>query len=368
MTSFIFSPEKDCSTLTAFGLDSAIVPPSFSNSTRQAKDRAASSMDNKKGPFEVLVTGAAGFLGSNLVDFLLGNGHTVIGLDNFQSGFSKNLCHLENHSQFQFLKHNIQDPLPELEGIDQIYNLACPASPVHYQKDPVSTLNTCFLGTRNLLELARSRNIRILHTSTSEVYGDPSIHPQPKHYWGNVNLFGPRACYDEGKRVAEALFYAYREQHGVDIRIARIFNTYGPRMGASDGRVVSNFIASALSGDDLKITGDGKATRSFQYVTDCMQGLYALMNSDYSKGPVNIGNDREFTIQQLAELVIGLVSQMTGRCKASIAYLPPLVDDPTVRRPDITLAREVLCWGPVIRLEEGLRRTIEWHINERRSD
>lgn len=183
-----------------------------------------------------------------------------------------------------------------------------------------------------------------------------------------MNLFGPRACYDEGKRVAEALFYAYREQHGVDIRIARIFNTYGPRMGASDGRVVSNFIASALSGDDLKITGDGKATRSFQYVTDCMQGLYALMNSDYSKGPVNIGNDREFTIQQLAELVIGLVSQMTGRCKASIAYLPPLVDDPTVRRPDITLAREVLCWGPVIRLEEGLRRTIEWHINERRSD
>lgn len=183
-----------------------------------------------------------------------------------------------------------------------------------------------------------------------------------------MNPFGPRACYDEGKRVAEALCYAYREQHDVDIRIARIFNTYGPRMGASDGRVVSNFIASALTGEDLKITGDGKATRSFQYVTDCTQGLYALMNSDYSKGPVNIGNDREFTIQQLAELVIGLVSQMTGRCKLSIVYLPPLVDDPTQRRPDITLAREALCWGPVIRLEEGLRRTIEWHINERRSD
>ncbi|KAJ5686059.1 hypothetical protein N7536_008678 [Penicillium majusculum] len=189
-----------------------------------------------------------------------------------------------------------------------------------------------------------------------------------EHYWGNVNPFGPRACYDEGKRAAEALCYAYREQHDVDIRIARIFNTYRPRMGTIDGRVVSNFIVSALAGEDLKITGDGKATRSFQYVTGCTQGLYALMQSDYSKGPVNIGNDWEFTIQQLAELVIGLVSQMTDRFKASIAYLPPLVDDRTVRRPDITLAREVLCWGPVIRLEEGLRRMIEWHINERRSD
>ncbi|CAI7618145.1 unnamed protein product [Penicillium glandicola] len=201
-----------------------------------------------------------------------------------------------------------------------------------------------------------------------EVYGDPSVHPQPEHYWGNVNSFGPRACYDEGKRAAEALCYAYREQHRVDIRISRIFNTYGPRMGASDGRVVSSFVTSALAGEDVKITGDGTATRSFQYVTDCIQGLYALMHSDYSKGPVNVGNDGEFTIQQLAELVIGLVSQMTGRAEVSIAYLPPLVDDPTVRRPDITLAREVLRWEPVIRLEEGLRRTIEWHINEGRCD
>ncbi|KGO69680.1 NAD-dependent epimerase/dehydratase [Penicillium italicum] len=201
-----------------------------------------------------------------------------------------------------------------------------------------------------------------------EVYGNPSVHPQPEHYWGNVNSFGPRACYDEGKRAAEALCYAYREQHAVDIRIARIFNTCGPRMGASDGRVVSNFITSALAGEDLKITGVGTATRSFQYVSDCTRGLYALMQSDYSKGPVNIGNDEELTIQQLAELVIGLLSQMTGQCKVSISYLPPLVDDPTVRRPDITLAREVLHWGPMIRLEDGLRRTIEWHINHRRSD
>lgn len=205
-------------------------------------------------------------------------------------------------------------------------------------------------------------------TTKIEVYGDPSVHPQPEHYWGNVNSFGPRACYDEGKRAAEALCYAYREQHNVNIRVARIFNTYGPRMGASDGRVVSSFIASALASEDLKITGDGTATRSFQYVTDCTQGLYALMQSGYNKGPVNIGNDREFTIKQLAELVIVLVSQMTGVSRVSIAYLPPLVDDHMVRRPDITLAREVLHWGPVIRLEDGLRRTIEWHINDRGSD
>ncbi|KAJ6049880.1 UDP-glucuronate 5-epimerase [Penicillium canescens] len=325
-------------------------------------------MDKNERPLKVLVTGAAGFLGSNLVDFLLQKGHSVIGLDNFQSGSSKNLQHLSNHPRFEFFNHNIYCSLPALEGLDQIYNLACPASPVHYQKDPISTLNTCFLGTRNLLELARSSSIRILHTSTSEVYGDPSVHPQTEHYWGNVNSFGPRACYDEGKRVAEALCYAYREQHDIDIRIARIFNTYGPRMGASDGRVVSSFIASALAGEDLKITGDGTATRSFQFVTDCMQGLYTLMNSGYSKGPVNIGNDGEFTIERLAELVIDLVSRMTCQPRVSISHLPPLVDDPAVRRPDIALAREVLNWQPVVQLEEGLRRTIEWHINESRSD
>ncbi|KAJ5776098.1 uncharacterized protein N7511_001109 [Penicillium nucicola] len=334
-------------------------------------------MDNNERPLKVLVTGAAGFLGSNLVDFLLQKGHSVIGLDNFQSGSSRNLKHLDNHPRFEFLKslmhydelsHSIYSPIPDIEGLDQIYNLACPASPVHYQKDPISTLDTCYLGTRNLLELARSKKIRILQTSTSEVYGDPSVHPQPENYWGNVNPFGPRSCYDEGKRVAEALCYAYREQHSVDIRIARIFNTYGPRMGANDGRVVSSFIASALAGENLKITGDGMATRSFQFVTDCMEGLYALMNSDYSKGPVNIGNDGEFTIERLAELVIDLVSRMTSQPRVSISHLPSPLDDPAVRRPDIALVREVLCWRPVVQLEEGLERTIQWHINENLSD
>ncbi|KAJ5772942.1 hypothetical protein N7457_007838 [Penicillium paradoxum] len=278
-------------------------------------------MDNKGSPLKVLVTGAAGFLGSNLVDFLLDHGHTVIGLDNLQNGSSQVLDHLKDHPRFEFIK---------------IYGFF----------------------TQALQNLG----------AKTEVYGNPSVHPQPEYYWGNVNPFGPRACYDEGKRAAEALCYAYREQHGVDIRIARIFNTYGPRMGPSDGRVVSSFITSALKGNDLKITGDGTTTRSFQYVTDCIKGLYTLMQSDYSQGPVNIGNDGEFTIQQLAELVIELVSQMTGRSKVAIVYSLPLVDDPMMRRPDISLAREVLCWEPVVQLEEGLRRTIEWHINQGRCD
>ncbi|KAJ5317147.1 hypothetical protein N7508_001655 [Penicillium antarcticum] len=212
------------------------------------------------------------------------------------------------------------------------------------------------------------KHFRQVTKTISKVYGNPSVHPQPEHYWGNVNSFGPRACYDEGKRVAEALCYAYREQHDVDICIARIFNTYGPRMGANDGRVVSSFIVSALAGEDLKVTGDGSATRSFQFVTDCVEGLYTLMNSDYSQGPVNIGNDGEFTIECLAEIVIDLVSHMTCKPRVSISHLPSPLDDPTVRRPDITLAGEILHWKPVVQLEEGLRRTIAWHINESRSD
>ncbi|KAJ5194939.1 UDP-glucuronic acid decarboxylase 1 [Penicillium cinerascens] len=306
----------------------------------------------------------AGFLGSNLVDFLLEKGHRVIGVDSFETGSPSNLRHLDNDTRFTLINHNIQSPLKELREIDQIYNLACPASPIQYQKNPLGTLKTCFLGTENILELAKRRGIRILHTSTSEVYGDPQVHPQPETYWGNVNPFGPRSCYDEGKRVAEALCYAYREQFGVDIRIARIFNTYGPRMGAGDGRVVSSFIASAIADRDIRVTGDGSATRSFQFISDCIEGLYRLMNSVYGDGPVNIGNDAEITIQRLAEKIVELVAKVTGKEKVSITYHPRPVDDTQVRRPQIALAMARLGWAPVVQLEYGLQKTIEWHMHE----
>ncbi|KAJ5548463.1 hypothetical protein N7513_005697 [Penicillium frequentans] len=315
----------------------------------------------------ILVTGAAGFLGSSLVDFLLQKDHIVIGLDNLTTGSPANLRHLENHPGFTFVNQDICSLLDQHQEIDQIYNLACPASPVQYQRAPVSTLNTCFHGTQNLLELAKTRNIRILHTSTSEVYGDPLTHPQPETYWGNVNPFGPRSCYDEGKRVAEALCYAYREQYNLDIRIARIFNTYGPRMSSQDGRVISNFIASALSGDALNIYGDGLATRSFQYVTDCLEGLYRLMNSGYDAGPVNIGNDKEFTIREAADLVIELVSEMTNKPRATVSFLPKPLDDPSIRRPQVSLAKRELGWKAVVPLRDGLRKTIEWHMDQQGS-
>ncbi|KAE8372992.1 hypothetical protein BDV26DRAFT_297340 [Aspergillus bertholletiae] len=311
----------------------------------------------------ILVTGCAGFLGSNLVDFLLEKGYHVIGVDCFQTGWLNNLQHLERDPRFTLINHNIQSPFEDLDKIDQIYNLACPASPIQYQKDPISTLRTCFLGTENLLKLARARSIRILQASTSEVYGDPQVHPQPESYWGNVNPFGPRACYDEGKRAAEALCYAYREQHQVDIRIARIFNAYGPGMKADDGRVISSFVASALAGEALRITGDGAATRSFQYVSDCVEGLYMLMNSDYGDGPVNIGNDVEVSIREVAEMTAELVSQVSGKCRVPITYHPVPVDDVRVRRPDIALAKLTLGWAPVVQLQDGLRKTIEWHIH-----
>lgn len=317
-------------------------------------------------PLRILVTGAAGFLGSHLVDLLLEKGHEVIGIDNFETGSPKNLQHLEGARKFRLINHNIQNPLDGLGlgHIDQIFNLACPASPIHYQKDPVSTLKTCFHGTENILGLANNKNARILHTSTSEVYGDPKVHPQPESYWGNVNPFGARSCYDEGKRVAEALCYAYHEKYpDLQIRIARIFNTYGPRMAHSDGRVVSSFIGDALDGQEIKITGDGTATRSFQYFTDCLNGLERLMNSDYTQ-PVNIGNPGEFSILEFAEIVAEMVSEK-GKPKVLITYLPRPSDDPKTRKPDISRAKEVLGWEPIVPLREGLEKTIQWHIEQR---
>ncbi|KAJ5692144.1 UDP-glucuronic acid decarboxylase 1 [Penicillium macrosclerotiorum] len=314
----------------------------------------------------VLVTGGAGFLGSHLIDFLLEKGHRVIGVDSFETGSPRNLEHLRNNPRFTLINHNIQNPLhsKDVEEVDQIYNLACPASPIQYQKDHLGTLKTCFLGTENLLQLAKCKRIRILHTSTSEVYGDPLVHPQAETYWGNVNPHGPRSCYDEGKRVAESLCYAFREQFDVEVRIARIFNTYGPRMGAGDGRVVSNFVSSALTGQSIRVTGDGSTTRSFQFVSDCVNGLHLLMNSTYNAGPVNIGNDTESSIQTLAETVVKLVAQMTHKPEVAITFHPSPADDPLVRCPRIELAKAQLGWMPIVDLETGLRKTIEWHMQE----
>ncbi|OOF93144.1 hypothetical protein ASPCADRAFT_517321 [Aspergillus carbonarius ITEM 5010] len=313
-------------------------------------------------PQTILVAGAAGFLGSNVVRFLLEKGFHVLGLDNYHTGSPANLNDIQEHPRFTMIAHDIQLPLPDLPAIHQIYHLACTASPVQYQKHPVDTINTAYLGTKNLLDLARQHNARILLSSTSEIYGEPQVHPQPETYWGNVNSFGPRSCYDEGKRAAEALAYSYIQEYGTDVRIARIFNTYGPRMQPGDGRVVSNFVAAAISGQPIIITGDGSATRSFLYVDDCIQGLDALMRSNHT-GPVNIGNDKETTIEDLANLVRALVQRRTGRPSPRIVKRPRPEDDPTRRQPDIGLARRLLDWKPVISLEEGLLKTIQWQMS-----
>jgi UDP-glucuronate decarboxylase len=302
----------------------------------------------------ILVTGGAGFLGSHLCERLLNDGHDVICLDNFFTGTRDNIQHLLGNPRFEVLRHDVTQPL--YVEVDEIYNLACPASPPHYQHDPIHTMKTSVLGAMNMLGLAKRTGARIFHASTSEVYGDPEIHPQPESYWGHVNPHGIRSCYDEGKRCAETLFFDYHRAHGVKIKVARIFNTYGPRMHPNDGRVVSNFILQALKNEDITVYGAGQQTRSFCYVDDLIEVFVRLMNSpDDVTGPVNTGNPGEFTILELAEKVI----QLTGS-KSRVVHKPLPQDDPRQRQPDITLARQVLGWEPGVKLEQGLQPTIAY--------
>jgi len=301
-----------------------------------------------------LVTGGAGFIGSHLCERLLDDGYDVLCVDNYYSSTKDNIAHLLDNPRFEVIRHDVTFPL--YVEVDEIYHLACPASPIHYQRDPVQTTKTAVHGSINMLGLAKRTGAKILTTSTSEVYGDPTVHPQPETYWGNVNPIGPRACYDEGKRAAETLFFDYHRQHGLKIKVARLFNTYGPRMHPHDGRVVSNFVVSALTGTPLTVYGEGQQTRSFQYIDDLIEGLLALMRSDDDvTGPMNLGNPGEFTIAELAELVI----EQTG-ATGGITYLPLPQDDPVRRQPDITRAKEVLGWEPTVPLAEGLARTIEY--------
>jgi UDP-glucuronate decarboxylase len=307
-----------------------------------------------KSPKRILVTGGAGFLGSHLCERLLNAGNDVLCVDNFYTSTRRNIIHLLDHQNFELMRHDVTFPL--YVEVDQIYNMACPASPIHYQRDPVQTTKTSVHGAINMLGLAKRTGARILQASTSEVYGDPEEHPQTEHYWGNVNPIGVRSCYDEGKRCAETLFFDYRRQHKVSIKVARIFNTYGPKMLPDDGRVVSNFIVQALKGSNITIYGDGSQSRSFCFVDDLIDGLIKLMNSkEKLNGPINLGNPGEFTIKELAEKVIDMVGSTS---KIIYERLPQ--DDPTQRRPDIQQAKVKLNWNPEITLDEGLKPTIEY--------
>ncbi len=308
---------------------------------------------------KILVTGGAGFIGSHLCERLLGDGHDVICLDNYFTGSKKNIVHMLDHSYFELVRHDVTQPY--YAEVDEIYNLACPASPIHYQYNPIKTVKTSVMGAINMLGLAKRIKAKILQASTSEVYGDPAVHPQPESYWGNVNPVGKRSCYDEGKRCAETLFMDYHIQNDVKIKIVRIFNTYGPNMHPNDGRVVSNFIMQALRSEDITVYGNGAQTRSFQFVDDLVDALIRMMETgDDITGPVNIGNPREFTIRELAEKIIRLTGSGS---KIIFKELPE--DDPVQRKPDITRAQEILGgWTPGIRLEEGLVRTIEYFKNQ----
>jgi len=303
---------------------------------------------------KILITGGGGFLGSHLSERLLNEGNEVICLDNFFTGTKQNILHLMSNPRFELLRHDVT--LPLFIEVDEIYNLACPASPIHYQHDPVQTTKTCVHGAINMLGLAKRTGAKIMQASTSEVYGDPEIHPQVESYWGRVNPIGIRSCYDEGKRCAETLFLDYYRQHNLDIKIARIFNTYGPRMHANDGRVVSNFVVQALKGEDITIYGDGQQSRSFCYVDEMVDAFIRLMATDSDFiGPVNLGNPGEFTIRELAEKTLDMVGS-----KSSLINKPLPEDDPRQRQPDISLAKEKLGWEPVIKLDEGLSKTIEY--------
>ena len=309
---------------------------------------------------KILITGGAGFLGSHLCDRLIVQGHQVVALDSLFTGSKKNIEGLASNPNFKFVQHDVVDPITVqnlgVSGLDEIYNLASPASPVHYQYDPIHTMKTSVLGALNMLELARSTGAKVFQASTSEVYGDPSVHPQPEEYWGNVNTIGIRSCYDEGKRAAETLWFDYQRAYNLRIKVVRIFNTYGPRMAADDGRVVSNFIVQALRGEDLTIYGDGTQTRSFCYADDLVEGFIRLMNSpDSVVGPINLGNPGEFTMIELAEKVL----RLTGS-KSKLIHMPLPEDDPKQRRPDISKAKQHLDWEPTVALEQGLERTIAY--------
>jgi len=303
---------------------------------------------------KILVTGGAGFLGSHLCDRLVEQGHHVLCVDNYFTGSRKNIEHLLDNKNFEIIRQDVCFPL--YVEIDEIYNLACPASPIHYQHDPIQTMKTSVLGSYNLLGLAKRTGAKIFQASTSEIYGDPRVHPQPEEYWGNVNPIGPRSCYDEGKRAAETLFFDYHRQHNVNIKVVRIFNTYGPRMSQHDGRVISNFIVQALKGENITIYGDGSQTRSFCYVDDLINGFIQFMETENKyTGPVNLGNPGEFTIKELAEIILKLTNSPS---KIEYKILPK--DDPKQRRPDISKALDLMNWGPTVNLEEGLKHTINY--------